>query len=497
MAERVSSALTKAMLSIFVLLFGFAVLLGIIKGLEHKSYLLAFTAAVFAMAVYILLRRKLAGRQFLCDRANPVKLGLILTAVCFLVNLVYVLAVRLEPTVDFYTFWVTAERLAQGRELLNRVYIAAFPHILGYSAFLSIFLRIFGEHYLVAAVLNVVLTSLSCLLIYMLCLRWFGVRAACFAALFWIVCPSKMMYNSMVLSEPFYTFLFLAVIYIIATLHQHHEWGVKSLVFCVLAAVLAGCCLAAANAARPIAAVVIIAFFIWLLLLRGNELRDRALWKKWAVFAAVLLAAYSLYGNAWNRYAEDTVGEEIPSFPGYNFYVGFNTEYWGSYSSEDMDLFEMYLSCGEYTVVEAQELMLEHAKERISSGNIDFAKLFVKKLQTFLGCDEGGAYYSKAVLSDLQYSLLATISNIWYYVLAMLVLESAVKLMRKKVDTVFYLVPLFVLGLTLAQMLVEIAGRYHYSVIPMLIIIAAVSAQKNKPQEADYETKTLDSNSLL
>ena len=476
------------MLGIFTLIFGTGILLGILDGLEHKSYLLAFAAAIVVVAVYFILRKILAGKQFLCDRTNPVKLGFILSAGCFLLNLVYVLIVRIEPTVDFYTFWMTAVRLANGEGLLHEIYVAAFPHILGYSAFLSIFLRIFGEHYLVAAVLNVVLTALSCYFIYMMCLRCFGVRAACFAALFWIVCPSKMMYNPMVLSEPFYTCLFLASIYIIMCVHRSSGYGWKSLLFCAAAAALAGCCLAAANAARPVAAVIIIAFFIWLLLLRGCELKNGWLWKKWAVFAVVLLAVYSLYSSAWNKYAEETLGEEIPSFPGYNFYVGFNTQYWGSYSPEDMELFQTYLWCGKYSVVEAQELMLEHAKERISSGQIDFPYLFMKKLQTFLGCDEGGAYYSKAILSSQQYSILAIISNIWYYVLAMLTLLSAGKLFVKKTDTVFSIVPMFIIGLTLAQMLVEIAGRYHYSIIPMLIIIAAFYAENNKPMEANHVT---------
>lgn len=33
------------------------------------------------------------------------------------------------------------------------------------------------------------------------------------------------------------------------------------------------------------------------------------------------------------------------------------------------------------------------------------------------------------------------------------------------------LAPLYILGLTLAQMLVEVAGRYHYSMIPMLLLL--------------------------
>ena len=36
------------------------------------------------------------------------------------------------------------------------------------------------------------------------------------------------------------------------------------------------------------------------------------------------------------------------------------------------------------------------------------------------------------------------------------------------------LLPLYFLGLTLAHMLVEVSDRYHYSLIPILIIFAAL-----------------------
>ena len=59
-------------------------------------------------------------------------------------------------------------------------------------------------------------------------------------------------------------------------------------------------------------------------------------------------------------------------------YVGLDTTYWGAYYDVDMETFEKMLYDGEHTVVEAQEEMLELAKERLLSGEIDFARLFSK-----------------------------------------------------------------------------------------------------------------------
>jgi len=460
-----------------LLLFGGAVVLGVFKGIEYKSYLVAFAAAALVLFVYLQLRKKLMSRVFLCDRLHPLKLGLIISAICFALNLLYVFLVQMEPTVDFHTFWKTAVHLARGESLSSNTFVAAFPHILGYSAFLSLFLKLFGEHYIVASLVNVFLSAFSCMLIYMLCLRFFGRRAACMAALLWTICPSKMMYNSMVLSEPYYTFLFLATIYIIVELHFYFGKNHGNILLIAVAAAVVGLFLALANSARPIAAVVIIAFFIWLVFLRGDEIGRTALWKNWGIFASVMIVVYSFTGSAWTAFAEEKLGQEVPSLPGYNIYVGLNTTYWGSYYDEDMRTFEKYLYDGEHTVVEAQEEMLKLAKERITSGEIDFVRLFTKKLQTFLGCDEGGAYYSQAAISPLAYSIMAIVSNIWYYAVAVLVLMAIFSIMKQAVVSVFSLIPLFVVGLTLAQMLVEVAGRYHYSIIPMLLIIASITVK--------------------
>ena len=42
------------------------------------------------------------------------------------------------------------------------------------------------------------------------------------------------------------------------------------------------------------------------------------------------------------------------------------------------------------------------------------------------------------------------------------------------------LAPLYCVGLTLAQMLAEVSDRYHYSLLPMLVLLAAVSGRTMK-----------------
>jgi len=47
---------------------------------------------------------------------------------------------------------------------------------------------------MLAPILNVLLTTASGVIIYLLCLRWRGVRTAFLAMLLWMLCPSKLLY---------------------------------------------------------------------------------------------------------------------------------------------------------------------------------------------------------------------------------------------------------------------------------------------------------------
>ena len=475
--ERISRILTAVMLGIFALLFGLALLLGGCQP-EHLSYCVAFALGLAGAAIYALWQRRPRLGPTLWERLGRGRTELFLLCLCFLLNLAWVLYFRLEPTVDYATFWHAAVQLAAGEPIANRVYIALFPHILGYSSFLSLFLRVFGTGSLVAPVVNVCLTTLSGVFLYHLTLRWRGENSAALVLLLWSLFPSKLFYNTMVLSEPYYTCLLLAALWLMAEVEARRP----KLLTAALLGLLAGLLLRLMNTARPIAAVPILALLIWLVFLRGE--RGRAERISWLGFTGVLLAAYLLTGPLWNAYAERVLGETPATVPGYSFYVGINPDSLGSYSNEDMERLQTLRGPADGgSAVEAQQQILEEAKARLHSGEIPFGKLLFTKLRNFLGYDEGGAFYSRARLRDRSYQVLALYSNIWYYALGLLALWGAWRVYRAGVRSTALLAPLYVIGLTLAQLLVEVSARYHYSIVPMLILLAAFSYTRPRKRE--------------
>ena len=465
--EKCSVLLKRIMLGILLGLLALALCLAAWTGLTSHSYLAALIlGAVWAALLVLLLRR----------RALPVPelAGLWVTLFCFVLNLVWVLLIRIEPFSDYETFWHVACALANGTEIESAWYIAMYPHILGTATFLSVFVRLFGESVLAVSVVNVALTSLSCGLVWLLGKELFSREVGFLAALLWAVCPCKLMLNSLVFSEPLYTCLILLFLWLFLLLSRRMKLGAdgEKPVGAVVGIGALGLLLAAINIVRPIAAILLIAAAIWLVFLRGDEEKSGRLWCFWLAAFLAMTALFRVSGALWDRHVENTLGMAPSGVPVYNIYVGFNEDTQGQWSAEDMDLLFSYLSEEGVTTSEAQSRMWPHLRERLASG-IDFKRLFASKLLAFLGNDELGGYTYRFTRPETFCKICMAVCNVFYYGVVLAAMAGLLRMLRSRALGAGQLLPLYVLGLTLAHMLVEVSNRYHYSIIPILIIFAA------------------------
>ena len=376
----------------------------------------------------------------------------------------WIYKVRITPLVDYETYFNYAKALSQNFLAPDR-YVALFPHIFGYSWFLSFFMKIFGAGPLLAPIINVVFSVISGVFIYRISYKLINIKAAVFSYLLWIFCPSQIIYNSLVFSDLFYTTMILAFILIITELNFSEK--VKLTAFL---GILSGLILRLVNITRPIAAILVIAIFIWLFVLKSAEWKSKAFRRKWAPFLITLVICYFATGPLWNSYVAKRLTEEPALVPGYNIMVVFNMNSLGTWNLEDSTLLTNYSNSEGATAVWAQEQMMKEAKAHITSGKIDFLRLFKNKLMTFLGSDSSAVYYHQDVLPRGK-NLLADLCNTFYYMVIILSLFSVPNLFKHSHKTTISIVLLYTIGLILAQMLVEVAGRYHYSVIPMLILV--------------------------
>ena len=462
--DKVSVFFKRIMLGILLLLLALTLGLVVREGVQSRSYLLALVAgAVWAAGAFLLLRR--------VSVRVPRRAALWLGLGCFVLNLIWVLVIRIEPFSDYFKYWQTACALARGEALPESWYLSLYPHILGTASFLSLFVRLFGESVLAVSLVNVLLTTLSCLLLYRLGSELYGEETGFLAGLLWAVDPCKMMLNSLVFSEPLYTCLILLFFLLVTRLERRIDAGAP-LSSLLLRSACLGAVLLFVNLIRPIAAILWIALAIWLLFLRGRALTSAAGWKRRAPALALMLCVYVLGGRLWTGHVEKLLGTEVATTPVYNIYVGFNEETQGQWSAEDMDLLTAYHEQG-MSAPEAQAALTPHLRERLASG-IDFPRLFANKLFAFLGADQLGGYTYRFTRPELFYKLCMGICNVFYYGVFLAALAGLWRLLKSRALDAGLLPPLFFLGLTLAHMLVEVSDRYHYSLIPILILYAAL-----------------------
>ena len=480
MTTSVREAFRKIVLLIFLALIVLPVLLETVGNLSHKSYLLAFLSSCLLFAVTWFCR---GTRKILRDRINSCRatsICLLLCVLCLLVNGIFAFLFRPVQAADYRTFFQVAKDLSLGVHPGMKDYVAMFPHILGYASFLSLFLKLFGQSLAVAVALNVVLTTVSGIILFYLVLQRTDLIAATLTFLLWILCPSKLFYNTMSLSEPYYTCLLLLFFLAI----QHTEvfllkGGNGRFIKIIAAAFVCGAILTLIQAARPIAVIPVIALILWIVLLMDREIL-RNHWKEWLLMIIVLVLSYWGGKGLWCSYATDQLEQVPPSVPGYNIYVGFNLETNGSYSDTDMDLLQSrYFGEYERNAEAAQQSMLQDAKLRISEAKPVMLRLMLLKLRTLLGHDEGGVFYAMESLSNGQYRICCILSNIWYYLVILFTVCGSITIWKRRENSSVLVCILFVIGLILAQLLVEVAARYHYALIPILIIVAGYAFYGN------------------
>lgn len=416
------------------------------------------------------------------ERLGVVRIWLMLTLLCLAVKGAWVLLVRITPSGDYATFWGYANALARQPVLEGGRYMALFPHIFGYSSFLSWFVRLLGPGELLAQVLNVILTAASGSFLFLLGRRWWGLPAGISAYLLWNACPSQTIYNSLVLSEPLYTTLMLGALVLLTAGEGRRP---------VLRGAAAGLVLRWFNGVRPIAAVVIIALLIWRLVLKPEEWLLGESRRYWLGLLAALLAVYAITGPLWQAHLTRRIGEEPSTTPGYSVLVGFNQNSGGAWNWEDSNLLFSLSDAPGTTAQQAQEGALKAAKDRITSGEVELLPLMGDKLRAFLGSDHACVGYVGSVVRHTK--LFALACNGFYYAVLVLAGAGVVRLWRDRARSAVVLLPLYVLGLTCAQMLVEVAGRYHYSLIPILLLLGQAALFPPVPKKIKNFQKNRES----
>ena len=401
----------------------------------------------------------------------------------------WVYFVKAIPVSDFYTYHSLAGALADG-DILYPKFISLFPHVLGYSKVLSAVYSLFGPHPDSAVAFNIVLNTGILFLVYyigkILCDEKTGLVSAVIYA-FW---PSQIFYNSLVLTEPFFT---LGILFLIA-FYLYTIKRIKNTIWKIPPFLFIGITAGFLKYIRPAIIILILSFLIHYLLLEhkfsllSKDGRKESLTR--TGICILLILSYTVASSLLLSSIDNLTGiKTARKTSGFYILAGLNSDSEGRWSEKDSALLESLINEG-LTSDQIHEQLTEIGLKRLKEMNLfSFIKLQVYKNKHMWGNDyKSITYIQNSVSPESRVNMskhgdwLAFAADGYYFLF--LVLSCAALFFAKSNDTEkikggSYILYLYILGTVAAHMLAEVHSRYHYPVIPLLCLSAGIFFTKS------------------
>jgi 4-amino-4-deoxy-L-arabinose transferase-like glycosyltransferase len=445
------------------------------------SVLIVLVAYVFARFPFI----------YKIEIKRPRLVLLLITVLAVIPRVIWVNLVHVTPYSDFYTYHTLAGAMAKG-ELLYPVYISLFPHVYGYSKVLSILYAIFGDSPFTAVYFNIAVNIGILLLLYYLGRRFYDAKTGLTAALVYAFWPSQIFYNTLVLTEPFYTFGILLVICLyVIVIDKGHNMAFQILSFFGL-----GLAIGLLKYIRPASLILLIAIvihyiFAEILRFRVGFLKKATarnmVWYK-IMLPIILIIAYTAASFIVRNGIERDIGVEIArQSNGFNIFVGMNKQSEGKWTAEDSSLLQPMIDKG-MSSTEIMDTFSAMGMERLKNMDLlTHIKHQLNKNRNMWGSDSESLGYTQLAISATSHiniskhiNWLSYIANGYYFVFFILA-SAAFIVLKEKTSDQSILLYLYILGTVAVHMLVEVHCRYHYTAVPLLCVLASAALARSQP----------------
>ncbi|MDD6050133.1 MAG: hypothetical protein PUC00_02500 [Clostridiales bacterium] len=407
----------------------------------------------------------------------------------------------LEPESDFETYYRIANHLLNDTMLtpeaeVDRRYIAQYPHTIGFPMLVLVpVFKLLGVSVSNALYANLVCSMVSVLLVGHMAYRTMGKAASVMGMTLMSLWPSHILYGTMVATEPSYTMLSLLTLDLMVCEMQRGRNSLytvspfRALVYLPLIGVACGL----AGAIRPTAMLLLAAWAVVRMMIGGDpEGKITAagirtvLSKGWL---CVLVVGIFYWGTGFviNSTIRDIIMEKPASglmASGYNMMVGLNAEHKGIWNQEDAEFFAAaYEQTG--SASQAHEAAMQRAIQRIQSEPENVMNLMVYKFRDLWQTDDFGidwnllwAGQQGTLTQELSAALetVRTYSRPVYMAVLVLSMLGALEAWRRRRAPMplQMLAILYFLASALSHMLLETQVRYHYSIIPILILLSVI-----------------------
>lgn len=400
----------------------------------------------------------------------------------------------MQPSSDFETYYKVAELLDKGTLITEGAgicdYISQFPHVFGFPYVLSVVFKIAGASVRAGLYLNTAASLISIILAYLIARKICGNTGGYITLVLTAFWPSQILFINQLASEYVFTCLFLlSVLIVVYMLNYPVEDGKISIV--LLLDISLGISIALAGAVRPMSIILLIALIICILpygFKRSKKskavLFKSFVFKGWAQ-VLIILISYMISSQIISASVSKAIDRQLPgtsvSF-GYNFMVGMNIESKGTWNEEDAKfLNDRFLETG--SSGEAHKASIDVALKRIRENPFGAANLALEKYALLWKNDDYAAFWNRLFLgqqNNLTYernSLINSITpwnNIYYLMCVFFSFMAGILLWNKKKLGAEHILILFFIGTAILHMLLESQNRYHFNILPVFAILAAV-----------------------
>lgn len=383
--------------------------------------------------------------------------GAVLVGVGVYLRLWVIWNIPVEPDSDFETYYRMAnhllnDTLMSAEGAVDRRYIALYPHTIGFPMLiLWPTFAIFGASVRNALYANLVCSVISILLAGHIARRIAGRTGALVAVALMSLWPSHILFSNMVATEPSFTMLILLAADMMTSILDR----------------------------------------------RKGSLYDVAPSRMLGVMA---LVCYLVTGSVISRAISDIIGEQPASglyASGYNLMVGLNTQSNGLWNETDSEFFAQAYDATK-SATGAHQACMEVAAQRIQSEPENVLNLMVYKFRDLWRTDDFGIDWNllwteqQGTLTPELRSLLESIrpiGRVMYMAVLLFAALGAMEAWRRRLapNAMILICMLFFLGTALSHMLLETQVRYHYNMIPFLILLAAWTVRSWSKTAAEKE----------
>lgn len=417
-----------------------------------------------------------------------------LIVACFLTRFLWIQLIPTDPSNDFYLYYNYAINASKGLFTQYDKTYPLFPFKFGYPLILSLIFRVFGTSIWIAKMVNVVVSVITVVLIYLITVEITCKKAGvigCFIYTFW---PTQIMYTSVLTSEHMFILFSVASIYFFILLINRKEIFIRNRIFY---SIVVGIFLTISQFIRPFS-IIYLAIYVFFIIFYPKWYSSRT--KNIETKIIVICTIITTYIICWTSLSNFVEGyTKVPiskSSSGFSFLVGTNFDSSGMYNKEDENILEEF----NYEFKQVHMEAKNRAIGRIISYPLGFLNLMEKKIIIQWASENYGLYwsttdfthYNKAtIFLENYYKQISRISQVYYLKIVIFTLLGILFIIveRKTIDPIWAVFLLIFLGMSASFILFEVQDRYHYPIMPFFIIIAAYGINKLMENLNDLKEK--------